>query len=232
MSVIKNLYYSSVGKKYIMAISGLCLLVFVVGHCLGNLQIFLGKEVINRYAHFLQSSKEVLWPVRIFLFTMLALHLWTSIRLWFENRAARPIGYFGNSTPMGSTFASRNMMFMGIVLGCFLVYHILHYTVQVSDINLIGKDFSGAEFQIKDQKDVYKMVINGFSHPLVSLFYVLGVGGLCFHISHGAHSLFQSIGINSQYYRRILEKAATVLAIILFIGYVSIPVSVLTGILK
>ncbi len=232
MSVIKNLFYSSVGKKYIMAISGMFLLAFVVGHCLGNLQIFMGRETINRYAHFLQSNKEMLWPVRIFLFTMLVLHLWTSIRLWFENRAARPVGYFGNPTPMASSFASRNMMIMGIVLGCFLVYHILHYTVQVPEINLIGKDFSGAEYQIECQRDVYKMMINGFSHPLVSLFYVLGVGGLCFHISHGAHSLFQSIGINNKYYRSILEKAAAILAIILFIGYISIPVSVLTGILK
>lgn len=215
-----------------MAISGGFLLLFVIGHMVGNLQIFLGKETLNRYAHFLQSNKEMLWPVRIFLLIMLFLHIWTSARLWFENRAARPVGYEGGYEPAESTFASRNMMLLGIIAGCFLIYHLLHYTIQTPEINLIGKDFSSAEFKINGERDVYSMMIAGFSHPLVSLFYVIGVGALCFHISHGAHSMFQSLGLNNHYYRRILEKVAAAVAIILFIGYVSIPVAVLSGIVK
>ncbi|MGB9601300.1 MAG: succinate dehydrogenase cytochrome b subunit [Limisphaerales bacterium] len=232
MSIIRNLFNSSVGKKYIMAISGGFLLLFVLGHMVGNLQIFMGKETLNRYAHFLQSNKEILWPVRIFLFIMLVLHIWTSARLWFENHAARPIQYQGGYEPMASTFASRNMMLLGIIAGCFLTYHILHYTVQTPEVNLLGKDFSSPEFKIHNERDVYKMMITGFSHPIVSLFYIIGVGALCFHLSHGAHSMFQSLGLNNHYYRAILEKAATIFAIILFIGYVSIPVSVFLGLIK
>lgn len=232
MSLIKNIFYSSVGKKYVMAVSGIVLVMFVIGHMCGNLQIFMGKEAINRYANFLQSNKELLWPVRIFLFIMLVLHIWTSARLWFENRAARPVEYYGNPTPMASTFASRHMMFVGIMAGSFLIYHLLHYTVQVPDVNLIGKDFSSSEFHIAHERDVYKMMITGFSHPIVSLFYLIGVGSLCFHLSHGIHSMFQSLGLNNHYYRGILEKLAKVLAVILFVGYSSIPVAVLTGIIK
>lgn len=215
-----------------MAVTGGCLLLFVIGHMIGNLQIFLGPEYINRYAHFLQSNKELLWPVRIILFIMLVLHVWTAARLWFENRAARNIGYNGDPTPVASTFASRNMMLLGIIAGCFLVYHLLHYTIQVPEANMLGKDFASKEFQIDGQRNVYLMMVTGFSHPIASLCYIIGVGLLCFHLSHGAGSMFQSLGLSNHYYRPFIEKAAKVLAVILFVGYCSIPIAVLLKLIK
>src|SRR3954469_19875346 len=108
MNVLSNIFKSSVGKKYVMAISGLMMFLFVLGHLAGNLQIFLGAEAINRYGHFLQSNPELIWPARLFLLLMLVLHVWAAIKLSAENKAARPVAYAAWE-PVGSTFASRTM---------------------------------------------------------------------------------------------------------------------------
>src|SRR5689334_4065792 len=105
MNVVANIFGSSLGKKYIMAVSGLVLFLFVVAHLAGNLQVFLGPEAINRYGHFLQSNPELIWPARLFLLLMLGLHVWSAATLSRENRAARPIGY-GEYRPVGSSYAS------------------------------------------------------------------------------------------------------------------------------
>src|SRR5258708_35622358 len=137
MKVITNIFGSSLGKKYIMAVSGFVLFLFVVGHLLGNLQIFLGPEAINRYGHFLQSNVELLWPVRIFLLCMIGLHIWSAIKLSIENKAARPVPY-ANWNPTTATYASRTMLMSGVIIFVFIIYHLLHYTVQVQFINLTG----------------------------------------------------------------------------------------------
>src|SRR5215471_16945914 len=106
MKIITSIFQSSLGKKYLMAVTGFFLFLFVIGHLAGNLQVFLGPEAINRYGHFLQSNTELLWPVRIILLTFVALHIWAAVRLSAENKAARPIGY-GAYQPVGSSYASR-----------------------------------------------------------------------------------------------------------------------------
>src|SRR5437867_13102040 len=93
MNIIGHIFRSSLGKKYLMAVSGLVLFLFVIGHLAGNLQIFLGPEAINRYGHFLQSNPELIWPARLFLLLMVGLHIWSAVKLSLENMAARPIGY-------------------------------------------------------------------------------------------------------------------------------------------
>src|ERR1051325_6016659 len=123
MKVITNIFASSLGKKYIMAVSGLVLFLFVVGHLAGNLQIFLGAEAINRYGHFLQSNPELIWPARLFLLLMIALHIWSAIKLPAENQARRPIGY-GKSKPVGSSYASRTMLMSGLIIFAFIIYHL------------------------------------------------------------------------------------------------------------
>src|SRR5580765_4604792 len=115
MNIVSNIFSSSLGKKYIMAVTGLVMFLFVVGHLAGNLQIFLGPEAINRYGHFLQSNPELIWPARLFLLLMIALHIWSAIRLSAENKAARPIGY-GECKPVGSSYASRTMLMSGIII--------------------------------------------------------------------------------------------------------------------
>src|SRR5437016_14495974 len=118
MNIVANLFNSSLGKKYIMAISGGALFLFVIGHLLGNLQIFLGAEAINRYGHFLQSNPELIWPARLFLLLMLVLHVWAAVKLSLENKAARPVGY-ANWEPAGATYASRTMLMSGIIIFVF-----------------------------------------------------------------------------------------------------------------
>src|SRR4026209_2349656 len=113
MNILSNLFRSSLGKKYIMAASGAVMFLFVIGHLLGNLQIFLGPEALNRYGHFLQSNPELIWPARIFLLVMLVLHIWAAIRLSLENKAARSVAY-EQWKPVGSSYASRTMLMSGV----------------------------------------------------------------------------------------------------------------------
>ena len=189
---LKPIFGSSLGKKYIMAISGCLLFLFVIAHLLGNLQIFLGPDVINRYGHFLQSNPELIWPARIGLLLMVVLHIWAAVKLTLENRAARPIAYAQYEVVV-ATYASRTMFMSGLIIFAFVVYHLLHFTVQVRQINLTGQNFIG--FQDPQQRhDIFKMMVVGFSNIWVSGFYLLGMALLCLHLSHGVSSMFQSLG--------------------------------------
>jgi succinate dehydrogenase / fumarate reductase cytochrome b subunit len=228
MTILKSLFDSSLGKKYIMAITGCGLFAFAAGHMIGNLQVFLGPEAINRYGHFLQSNKELLWVVRLSMLAMVGLHFWSAIRLALENKAARPIPYGGGFNPYKASLASRTMVMGGLIIACFVVYHLLHYTVKTEAINLTGQNFAGAAFKdAEGRQDIYKMVVIGFRQPLVSAFYALGVGLLCLHLSHGISSLFQSLGLKTGTYTPIIDRFAKVAAVILFLGYVSIPLGIL-----
>lgn len=213
-----------------MAISGMALFFFVVAHMLGNLQIFLGPDAINEYGHFLQSKPELVWPARIGLLVMVGLHIWAAIKLTAENRAARPVGY-GEFKPKGSTYASRTMFITGLLILTFIIYHLMHYTVQVTGINFTGKNF--AELQdAKNRHDIYNMMIYGFRQPIVSIFYIVSMTLLCIHLSHGVSSMFQSLGWKNRKYGQFIDRFALVAAGILVVGYSSIPIAVLTHILK
>ena len=227
MKVITNIFGSSLGKKYIMAISGLIMFLFVVGHLAGNLQVFLGPEAINRYGHFLQSNVELLWPVRLFLLLVLVLHIWSAIKLSAENKAARPVPY-ANWSPTVATYASRTMLMSGIIVFVFIIYHLLHYTVQVQYINLTGQNFVTFEDPQK-RHDIFKMMVVGFENPWVSGFYIVGIALLCLHLSHGVSAMFQSLGWKNKVYGPCLDKASRVIAWLIFIGYISIPVSIYVG---
>jgi succinate dehydrogenase / fumarate reductase, cytochrome b subunit len=227
MKIITHLFESSLGKKYVMAVTGFCLFLFVIGHLVGNLQVFLGPEAINRYGHFLQSNLELVWPARIGLLVIVALHIWSAARLSLENRAARPVGY-ATYQPVGSTYASRTMLMSGLIVLTFIIYHLLHFTVLVRYVNLTGQDF--ATFLDPEKRhDIFKMVVVGFNNGWVAAFYVLAMALLCLHLSHGVSSMFQSIGWKNQSYRPVVDKAAHVIAGVIFLGYTSIPVAILLG---
>ena len=233
MNIIANLFKSSVGKKYVMAVTGSVLFLFVIGHLIGNLQVFLGPEAINRYGHFLQSNPELIWPARLTLLLMVGLHICSAATLSLENRAARPVGY-AVYQPVGSSYASRSMLIGGGVVFVFIIYHLLHYTAQVQYLNLTGQSFAAFVEKLPGQvpaerHDIFKMMVVGFSKPLVSGFYVLGLALLCLHLSHGASSMFQSLGWKNEAYRPFLDKAARVVAVLIFLGYSSIPVAILCG---
>src|SRR5215471_5130115 len=227
MLIFTNLFHSSLGKKFVMAISGFVLFGFVLGHLAGNLQVFLGREAINRYGHFLQSNPELIWPARLFLLLMVGLHIWSAAKLTIENRAARPIAY-AQYQPVGSSYASRTMLMSGLIIFVFVVYHILHFTVQVSYLNFTGRSFIDFTDPAK-RHDIFKMMIVGFSNIWVSGFYILGMALLSLHLSHGFSSMFQSIGWKNRNYGPLLDKLSCVMAAIVFIGYSSIPVAILLG---
>jgi succinate dehydrogenase / fumarate reductase cytochrome b subunit len=227
MKLITHIFDSSLGKKYLMAVTGFLLFLFVIGHLVGNLQVFLGPEAINRYGHFLQSNLELVWPARIGLLVMVGLHIWSAAKLSLENRAARPAAY-DTYQPVGSSYASRTMLMSGLIVLAFIIYHLLHFTAQVQYINLTGQNFT-AFVDPEKRHDIFKMMVVGFSNGWVSAFYVLGVGLLCLHLSHGLSSMFQSIGWKNEAYRPILDKGARALALLIFLGYSSIPVAILLG---
>ncbi len=210
-----------------MAGSGSVLFLFVIGHLAGNLQFFLGPEAINRYGDFLQSNPELIWPARLFLLLMVGVHIWVAGKLSLENRAARPVGY-AQYQPVGSSYASRTMLMSGAIIFVFVVYHLLHFTVQVQYVNLTGRNFFDFIDPAK-RHDIFKMLVVGFNNGWVSGFYVLGMALLCLHLSHGASSMFQSIGWRNRTYGPILDKLARVVAVLIFVGYTSIPVAILAG---
>jgi len=210
-----------------MAGSGLVLFGFVTGHLLGNLQIFLGPETLNRYGHFLQSNPELLWPARFLLLLMIGLHLWAGVKLSLENREARPVAYV-QYRPVGSTYASRTMLMSGLIVLVFVVYHILHFTVQANYVNFVEANFVELIDPAK-RHDVFRMMVIGFSNGWVSGFYIFGVALLSLHLSHGASSMFQSLGWKNKGYGPILDRLAQIVALLIFLGYSSIPVAILFG---
>ena len=213
-----------------MALSGAALFGFVIVHMLGNLQIFLGPEYINQYGYFLQSKPELVWSSRIALLLLVLLHIWAAIKLSAENRAARPERY-GYFKAAGSSYASRTMLVSGLVLFVFIVYHLLHFTVQVESVNFTGENFRALE-DTKQRHDIYNMMIIGFSNPVVSIFYIVSMGLLCLHLSHGVSSMFQSLGWKNRRYGKIIDRFALFAAAVLLIGYSIIPLAVMTGLLK
>ena len=227
MKIITHIFESSLGKKYVMAVTGFLLFLFVLVHMVGNLQIFLGPEAINRYGDFLQSNHELVWPARAVLLVLVGLHIWSAAKLSLENRAARPVGY-ATWQPIGSSYASRTMLMSGLIVLAFIIYHLLHFTVETQAINLTGRNF--ATFVDPDRRhDIFKMMVVGFNNGWVAGFYILGIALLCLHLSHGLSSMFQSIGWKNDAYRPLLDKGARVLAVLIFLGYTSIPVAILLG---
>lgn len=230
MSVIKGLFGSSLGKKYIMAISGLALFLFVVVHMLGNLQVFLGPEAINAYGHFLQSKPELVWASRLGLLALVILHIWSAIKLSAENRAARPKPY-GYYKVVAASYASRTMLVSGLVILTFVIYHLLHFTVQVEGINFTGTNFLKLE-DAKHRHDIYNMIVIGFSNPVISIFYIVSMALLSLHLSHGLASMFQSFGWKNRKYGKVIDRFALASAAILIVGYSIIPLAVMIGFLR
>ncbi|MGI8890880.1 MAG: succinate dehydrogenase cytochrome b subunit [Chthoniobacterales bacterium] len=226
MTNIAAFHRSSVGRKMIVAVTGLILILFVIGHLLGNLQIFLGPDWINGYAQHLRDLGPLLWLVRVALFITVILHIYYTIRLAIENRAARPKRYKRKDT-VKATLASRSMAWSGIILLAFIIFHILQFTIRATDPR-----FNTLPVDPLNHYDVYSMMVLGFSSPLVSGFYILSMFLLALHLSHGSSSFFQSLGLNNQQLAARLAWSGRVFAWLLFIGYSSIPAAVLLGWVK
>jgi len=211
---------STNGKKVVMAVTGVILFAFVIGHMLGNLQVYEGPAKINAYGRFLKSIPELLWAVRITLLLSVGLHIWASIGLALRNNAARPAGYARKKNTV-STYASRTMYWSGPILFCFIVYHLLHFTV--------GVVHPGATFV---EGDVYRNMVSSFSVWYVSAWYILSMILLGLHIRHGAWSFVQSLGFNHPRHTPVIKKVAAAAALLIVLGFISIPISVLAGLVK
>ncbi len=216
---------SSLVKKYIMAVTGLGLIGFAFAHLLGNLQMFAGPEAVNSYAQKLKDLGPLLWVARIGLLGMFFGHIATAIMLRIDNKSARPIPYKANAT-LKATLASRTMALSGLVLLAYVIYHLMHFTW-----HWVDPQFSEL-MDARQRHDVYAMVVSGFKHPSIVIGYVVAMFFLSLHISHGASSVFQSLGCNTARSRVITSKIGPALGVILFVGYSSIPLSVLLGIIK
>jgi len=216
---------SSIGRKYIVAITGVILIGFIIGHLLGNLQIFIGPDAVNQYAVSLRNLGPLLWAVRIFLLVAVVLHIYFTIRLAIDNRAARPQAY-ARKDHVKATFASRTMALSGLLVLAFILYHLAHFTFLV--VNPQYAELHDAQ----GRHDVFSMMVYGFQNPIVSTFYVIAMFLLTLHLTHGTSSFFQSLGLNDKTLTPKLAWGGRVFAWLIFAGYTSIPVAVLLGLVK
>ena len=220
--------FSSIGKKTIVALTGIVLLLFVSGHLLGNFTIYGGPAWLNWYAHHLQSLGPILWVIRLVMLTVVGTHILFTMYLWMENQAARPKKYIA-SDPVSTTVFARTMRLTGLVVLAFIVFHLAHFTVHIIDPAFATMEYSLDGLQVHD---CYKMVVTGFQVPWVSAVYIGGLFLLTSHLSHGIGSLFQTLGLTNRRLHTTIETVTKAYAWLLFFGFISIPISVLTGFVK
>lgn len=227
MNLCARIWCSTLGKKYIMAITGCLLFLFVIGHLLGNLQVFGSPELINAYAHFLKSEPALLWTVRLALLAAVGLHIAAAATLTQENRQARPVRYENTATAFGATTKSRYMMVSGLVILAFILYHLAHFTVLLRGINGVG-DFSKLTAQLHGETvpDVYGMMILGFQVWWVVLFYIVAQWLLFMHLGHGVASMFQSMGLRNGVWWPRIATCARIASVGIFFGYAIIPAAI------
>ena len=221
------MFASSLGKKYLMALSGIVLVGFVFVHMAGNLQILMGQEKINAYAHALQSLPlPILWGSRLFLLLAVVVHAVTAYQLVKENRAARPNRNDIEKTQRAG-IASLRMGLTGSILLAFIVFHLLHFTIRTIYPEYSEMMTTVGSPDTNEIHDVYSMVLAGFQHTWISVFYVVAMFLLCGHLAHGVSSAFQSLGIRSENWRVKLELAAKAYAWVIFVGFSIVPLLVL-----
>lgn len=215
-----SFWQSTNGKKAVMAVTGAILLLFVIGHMLGNLQIFEGPARINAYSRFLHNLGELLWIIRGVLIVCVVLHIVAAWQLALRNWSARPVGYEQKKS-VNSSYASRTMYWSGPIVLAFVIFHLLEFTAGV--IHPESRFVEG---------DVYHNVVAGFSVWWVSAWYIFALILLGLHLRHGIWSMFQSVGLSHQRHVAVLKQAALWIAILLTAGYICIPVSVLVGLVR
>lgn len=242
MNLVGSLFSSSIGRKILMAVTGLILIGFVIGHLVGNLQIFQNPDHINGYSEFLHQLGPLLWIARIGLLVAVAIHIWAGVALSLENVRARGPEPYGVKHTIQATLASRTMKWTGLVVLAFIIYHLAHFTLGAAQASTfkdnIGlytmqEEFRMAGFPVIDAgakvADVHSMVILGFQNALVSLFYIIAVGLLSFHLLHGFDSMFQTLGLRSARWSGGLRTFTLLLCLAYFIGNLAIPAAVLAG---
>jgi succinate dehydrogenase / fumarate reductase, cytochrome b subunit len=218
MSRALTFYSTSIGKKVVMAITGLILFGFVIGHMLGNLQVFMGAKQMNAYAAMLKANATLLWGVRIVLLVAVILHIVAAVQLTRMSQRSRPEGYHYKDV-IQADYAARTMRWSGPIIAVFVIYHLLHFT-------------TGSVHPQFDVHDVYHNVISGFRVWPVSLFYIIAMVALAFHLWHGVWSLFQTLGLINPKSNKIIHRLAAIATLALVTGFISIPMAVLAGLIS
>lgn len=244
MNLVGNIFGSSIGRKILMAVTGLILIGFVIGHLVGNLQVFSHPDKLNGYAHFLQSLGPALWFARIGLLVAVVIHIWAATVLTLANRRARGGESFSGKTWIQATLSSRYIRWTGYLVLVFILYHLAHFsfgTVQAStfktaealghytmahDYQVLGFTVVRAGTQVLD---VRSMLVLGFQPPVVAFFYIFAIGLLSLHMLHGMDSLFQTLGWRNARWARALRIVVMVACVAYFIGNAAIPGAVQAG---
>lgn len=211
---------STIGQKVVMAVTGIVLFGFVVGHMIGNLQAYMGPEALNAYAVWLRELMHgaALWIVRAVLLLSVILHIWSATALTIDNRRARPIGYRKREYER-STYASRTMVWSGPILALFVIYHLLHFTFGTVHPSFV-------------EGDVYHNFVAGFQSVPVSIFYIVAMLALGYHLYHGIWSMLQTLGLSHPRYNFLRHGFAGLMTAIVVVGNISFPLAVLTGVIR
>ncbi len=215
-----QVWQSAVGRKLIMALTGILMVLFLCAHVLGNMAFHFGPDAINAYAAHLKSLPPLLWLERAAMLAALAVHIWFGITLTLENYRSRPVNYTYRKY-LTATFSSRTMIFTGLAILAFIIYHLLHFTVKVTspeNYYTIGPE---------GHLDVYKMAGLSFAHPFITIVYIIALAAVLLHIWHGIASFFQTFGWNNDTTRPVVERASYTASVLIFLLFISIPLSFL-----
>jgi succinate dehydrogenase / fumarate reductase cytochrome b subunit len=219
MNRLQLLWNSSVGKKFIMAVTGLIWVIYLITHVLANLLVFEGPTRINAYSAFLHGTGGALWAARLVLIVALVLHIIAAVQLAERRHEARPVGYAAGREPQVSTVASRTIRWGGALILAFLVYHLLHFTVGTAHPDFV-------------EGDPYHNVVTGFHNPLVLVFYLIAMAFVGLHLYHGIWSSGRSLGMSPPSPRPLRRTLALALALLVWLGFSVIAIAVYAGVVR
>lgn len=219
MSRIRALWSSTIGKKAVMAVTGLIMVAYLITHVAANLTVFQGPGTINAYSAFLHGTGGALWVARLVLIAALVLHVTAALQLTTRRQAARPVAYAGGREPQVSTFASRTIRWGGVLILIFIVYHILHFTLGTVHSSFV-------------EGDPFHNVTTGFGNVLVVLFYELALIAVGLHLYHGVWSSGRTLGVSPPSPRPLRRQLALALALIIWAGFAVIPIAVHAGMVR
>lgn len=214
---VPRFFASTIGKKVVMATTGVVLFGFVIVHMIGNLQIYVGPDKLNAYAQFLHSTPALLWTTRVVVGSAVLAHIIVAALIEIGKKRARPVGY-ANQRYRYAALPSRTMFWTGIVLGGFVIYHLLHFTTGQAH----------PEFTT----DVYRNVVVGFQNPIASIAYIVAMGGLAAHLWHASFSMFQSVGLRTPSYAMGIRRVTAAIVVIVCAVNISFPLAVLSGLVQ
>ena len=223
-----NLFTSTVGRKVLMAVTGLLLVLFITVHLLGNLSVFAGPDGINAYAKHLHDLGPLVWIFRLVMLGLFAIHITFGIQLYLENRNANPEQYAVQKT-LVTTFSAKTMVFTGLIILVFLIYHLLHFTVQVTNPAISA---SHLPLDAAMRPDVFSMVVLSFQKVFISVVYIIAMIALLLHLSHGISSWVQTLGWSTGPSQDKVRPFGKFLAIVYGLAYIAIPLFILARIVK